>query len=328
MDLLLSAFRDGGPFMYLILMASMVAFALPVGCTILQGLGNRLAAPAWLVGPVGLVALGALGSLSGLVQAERALGVADDEYRAVMAASGIAVALYTTTFSQLAAWFVAGFSAFGAALAGLIGARGEGTWSLGPAIATAAVGTLASGLYLVLAWPELRVSALYPASSALFGSWCVAALAARRPADEAAAVRTRGVHGVAAALVLLSVLAGVGLTQTSTTITGFKALATVAPEAKGVMLEAVLELVRQGRLLGFLPVVAALVGLGLAGARLRDGLDRYGAVSAALAVALFALAPVAWWTVNARTDALWDEFGDSDVMNPAPTPPPVERERR
>lgn len=97
-------FRDGGPFMYVILLAGLVHGA----AILLQFVLAKKVDLTPLLWALLLVVffLGLLGTVSGQVMMFKAVATASPEYKQAMMASGISVSMYTTALALQ--WMVVG----------------------------------------------------------------------------------------------------------------------------------------------------------------------------------------------------------------------------
>lgn len=118
--IVLDFFRDGGPFMYMILLAALVHGAAIVLQLILARKFD-LTPLLWAMLLV-VFLLGLLGTVSGQVMAFKAVATAAPEYKQAMMASGISVSMYTTALALM--WMVLG--ALGTGLAATVRRNLEG----------------------------------------------------------------------------------------------------------------------------------------------------------------------------------------------------------
>ncbi len=94
---LVRGFTDGGPFMFVILLAG-VLHAMVVLTQL--GLCKKIdLMPLLWAGLLGIALMGMLGTVTGLMMAFRAVGSAPPEMKQSLMASGASIALYTTWFS-------------------------------------------------------------------------------------------------------------------------------------------------------------------------------------------------------------------------------------
>ena len=93
MDFILNFFRQGGPFMYILVMAGVLHLVL-CGLTAFTGVGKKLT-PLLILHLAALPMIGLLGTVQGLVMAFAAVAVANPEYKMQMMANGISISLYT-----------------------------------------------------------------------------------------------------------------------------------------------------------------------------------------------------------------------------------------
>lgn len=120
-------FKDGGPFMYLLLLAVPASALLALVWTVLSLLKIRVPLPVWLFAPVSTIGVGLLGTALGMNMALEAIAHASAEMKSTLAAAGYSVALYTT----LVGWGVASMSFVAAAWAAgvsLLRAESEDPW--------------------------------------------------------------------------------------------------------------------------------------------------------------------------------------------------------
>ncbi len=201
-----SAFRDGGPVMYLLLTTSLLgAMALLAG-GVLQAAKVKLPASAWLLVPLLFLALGALGTGMGLHEVDAWIRRSHPSDRASLLAAGYAVAPYPGLYGLLLAALGSSFGGFAVGLGTLVGGRDQ-PLQLRPALGIPAVGvvvaTVAAGAGVGAMGMMLFVMPLALVGPAVG----VAAAAARGP--EAADQQVRAGTGqlVAPILGLLAVLA-------------------------------------------------------------------------------------------------------------------------
>ncbi len=91
----------GGPFMYAIVMLAFLHMAAVIVQCILA---KKVDATPLLWAGVGAIMLtGMLGSVSGLIQAFKAVGAASAEQKQALLASGISISMYTTEFALMIA---------------------------------------------------------------------------------------------------------------------------------------------------------------------------------------------------------------------------------
>lgn len=95
------AFAEGGPFMYLILLAGLGIWA-PIVAQMLFARRVDLSPALW-ASLVGLLLLGVLGSVLGAIQAFAAVAMAAPDMRMALIAKGIAICLNTTALSVVLA---------------------------------------------------------------------------------------------------------------------------------------------------------------------------------------------------------------------------------
>jgi len=94
MDLITDVFHKGGPFMYVLVLAGMLHFTVVVAQL---GLCKKVdLRPLLWSGVIAMALLGFLGTISGQIQAFKAVGAASAEMKQALLASGIAISLYTT----------------------------------------------------------------------------------------------------------------------------------------------------------------------------------------------------------------------------------------
>jgi hypothetical protein len=309
-------FADGGPFMWLILLLSMLAGVVVVALGVLAAMDKRVPVAAWLVLPAGVLILGSVGTLSGLYNAGRAVEVASPDVRQVMAAAGISISMYTDAFARLSAWLICGFSVAALGIGALVAGHNAGRFDWLGAAATVAASWIAGLLYLGTTFQDQTAAIALPALMLFVGSFGVAAAGLPRPEDPERSIRARGRHIAASALALLGVLAASGLVEVSTTVTGFKALAVAAPEQKEVFLTRILQLADQAALYGWIAAAGAAVGLGVALVRVREGTDRFAQVSVVVSILLLVAVFGGWMASDARADALWDSMAEQDILRP------------
>jgi hypothetical protein len=305
MSTTLMLFRDGGPFMYLILMFGTLALLATVALAIVQTLGRRLPAALWFLLPTMVLGLGTLGTLFGIGQASKAVATVSPDLIATLAAAGAAVAEYTTLFGLGWAAGLLTLSA-GALGLGLAVASKDGAWT--PLHAAASVPLLVVGLGAAAAAPalDLQASGAWPGVLALLGAFAIALAALRVPGDDAGRVRTAHGRIAVAALVASAVLfAGLAVAN-GNEMMGYKAVSASDPEFRDEMRWATGVLVGRGRALGWGLAAAAVLLGAIPALPLRQHLgDRRGLVSAGAAGGLVLLSLVALVVTQASQSALW-----------------------
>lgn len=310
MNLLLSAFRDGGPAMYAVFALGLGSGGVVLALAVLATLDKRVPVAAWMVMPALILGVGGLGTLSGLSMASQAIEAAGTEQRAAMAAAGLAMSLYSDAFARLVVWLLCGASAGLLAIASLVAGRGEGTWDWvgsGVTVAAAWVGGLVYGALMV---GDHEAALLTPMLMVLFGGLLVGVAGLRRPADPQALVRSRGRHIATAGLVVFGTIASAGLVEVSSTVTGFKAIAVVDPSEKARFLEIVLKLSGRASAMGWIAVGAVSVGLGVAVARVRHGTDTFARVSAVVTVLMLLAVAAVVIAGDAAAEGVWTVVGE------------------
>lgn len=90
--MLLNAFRDGGPFMYLILMLGLPLTAVTLVLVGLRFSGRRIPGYLWFVGPAVISLFGLFGFTAGIYQTMKAATVASPDMASTLIAAGTAVA--------------------------------------------------------------------------------------------------------------------------------------------------------------------------------------------------------------------------------------------
>jgi hypothetical protein len=121
MDFLVSAMHKGGPFMWPILLFSLVGLVVPVGLGLLSLMGKRVPAVLWLLVPGTVLLTGLLGTVQGLDQVSEAIAHASLETKSTMGHAGMSVALFTQLSGAV---FCAGLLVLAGWAAGLSGLRG------------------------------------------------------------------------------------------------------------------------------------------------------------------------------------------------------------
>lgn len=114
MELITDVFYKGGPFMYLLLLAGCIhAAAVLFQLALCKKID---ATPLLWSGVIGMPLLGFLGTISGMIQAFKAVGAASAEMKQSLLASGMSIALYTTEFGLILAVIGAGTTGLAATL--------------------------------------------------------------------------------------------------------------------------------------------------------------------------------------------------------------------
>ncbi len=129
MDFLLSAMHKGGPFMWPILLFSLVGLVVPVGLGLLSSKGKRVPAVLWVLVPGTVLLTGLLGTVQGLDQASEAVAHTSDSVRSTMAHAGMSVALFTQLTGATLAAALLVLAGWAAGLSGLRGGDGaKASW--------------------------------------------------------------------------------------------------------------------------------------------------------------------------------------------------------
>ena len=114
-------FFQGGGFQLVILPLGLVAMLFALIIPLAIGFAKwRLPASTALLGPVGVVALGMVGTLMGMQMAHQAIGYAPPEMQETMWAQGASVALYTTLLAVMLAIPAAVIACFAGAVPAVI----------------------------------------------------------------------------------------------------------------------------------------------------------------------------------------------------------------
>lgn len=240
----LDFFREGGGWMYAILaFAALAPLSALVGA-ILYGMRVRSPSVVW-IGPLGMVvALGAVGVLSGLAVVDQAVAQAAPEWKQTMMAQGLSISLYTDAFARLCALSIGPVVALFVALAHFISVRGDrGVWT--PA-AGAGAGILAFLGFCVSGFlAGIRLAEGYASPIVLSGVVvavlalpCLVGVGVRCEAAPEDQGRTAGARFVVWFACVAAAWGAFGLPEVSGIVVAFKAVATAAPEYKGEMLAA------------------------------------------------------------------------------------------
>jgi len=240
-------FRDGGPWMYLILALAVLALLAALVAGVLHGLRMRGLSVVWITPLGGIVAVGAVGVLSGMGLATDAVASAAPEVRQTMLAMGISVSLYTDAFARLCAVVLGPLLAFSVAIGHLVSVRGDrGEWTPIPG---AAAGVLAFlGLCVSGFLAGIRLAEGYSSAIILVGVLiaalalpCLVAVGVRSEIDEDKRAGTASARFVVWIALVFAAWGAAGLPEVSGTVVAFKAVATAAPEQKAEMMQAGLE---------------------------------------------------------------------------------------
>ena len=295
-------FKDGGPFMYLILLCGLVAMLSPVLAGIAAATRFRIPAVVWWSVPLLTLMVGAVGTGLGLGLAESAIGAASEDVKQTMAEVpgvamitdaaarmvagpalvwlGACLALGTTTRSLLSkaerpwqvsaaatvagAWLLGTVVSFGAAIAYM---------DAGPAVFLGPVGVACGGFSLIL--PALK-----------------------GPPEEDTDERGRLASSRLAAG--LAVSAGVAISAWTLVVLGdmqvFGAMARASAETRGVLVAHGQEMMGVGWRMMLISTGCALLPAAALSRDLRYGADTRGLVSAGLgaAICLVLLALQTW----------------------------------
>ena len=290
-------FRDGGPFMYPILMGALLTPVLLLASGVLSALRIRVPAAFYLLLGSSTLPLGAFGTIMGFRLLEQALLHASAEMYAQLAAMGLQVGLYTLLFG---AFVTTVTLACMAAALGLGTALGTKDRMLTPLHAAAGPVLLAGLGFLV-------VGSIPGGLTALVGSIAIAAVGMFSSTDDEELARLASARATVGTLVVASfVVLGIQLV-TNAGITHYAALGRPA-DVRGEMLE----FARTARIYsGGASVGAALAGV-LATGMLIAPLARHvlaprSLISAALAgiVGIAVLAFPGW--VAQQTQVLHEE---------------------
>ncbi len=112
MDLITELFYKGGPFMYVLVMAGCLhALVVIAQLPLCQKVDLR---PLLWSGVIAIALLGFLGTVSGQIQAFKAVGAASAEMKQSLLAAGISISLYTTAFGLALATIGAAATGFAA----------------------------------------------------------------------------------------------------------------------------------------------------------------------------------------------------------------------
>jgi len=114
MEMFAEFFVKGGPFMYGLLLAGLTHMGLVVLQLVLVKKIDLM--PLLWAGLFGLPIFGGLGSVSGMIQAFKAVGAASPEMKQALLASGFSIALYTTELGLI----LVGIGAFFTGVAGVV----------------------------------------------------------------------------------------------------------------------------------------------------------------------------------------------------------------
>lgn len=317
-------FREGGEFMYLVLMLAVPGMLLGAILAITTSLGHRVPAAVWLVFPLTVIGMGAVGAWAGTELASKAIGSASNVEIQLMASMGYAIARYPDGLGLFLGAFLLTITALCGGIATTVGSGEGARWqpAAGIAIATAAL-VIAAGLGL---WTFGQRTApgplLIPTALALGGLGCGLG-ALRTPAGE------DGEQKAAAARLFLGfcavggVLCAVALGELSGDSTTHRALATAAPEMRLSLAWSGRTTAETASLLGWI-AVPAMIALAAIPAvpRLGHLANTRTLVSGAVALVLFVplgaarlagasgRADLFEWTVLARMQALPGHLDD------------------
>ena len=114
MQELVHGFSQGGPFMFVLLLAGLL-HTMMVFTQL--GLSKKIdLMPLLWAGLLGIILTGMLGSVSGMIQAFKAVAMASPEMKQSLLAAGVSISLYTTWFSL----FLAAIGCFFTGVTGVV----------------------------------------------------------------------------------------------------------------------------------------------------------------------------------------------------------------
>lgn len=313
MTFVLSFFRDGGPFMYLILMAALPTWGLIMVLALLRLTRKKIPDGVWFVGPAVFALVGFGGFAFGMSQALRAVTAAAIEHKGAMLASGAAVATYPDLFGLQIAALLAGTGCLATGLATFRegATAGISPVRLGVVLIAAVGGVLAS---LATAWTVFLAGAMILAAAG------TGLAVARKPSDDDVVVAPGG--AVTAGLGLVTVfcvaLQGVGVAR----VQALKDRAVSGAMGAVDVSAATVELLQASTGAGIVVVVAGLLLVAAAvvrqgGAAPRSGvlLRGGGAVALVVLVALVRFAVMDGFVVEGLA------LSDPDTSAPAEPAP-------
>ncbi|MCB9766243.1 MAG: energy transducer TonB [Alphaproteobacteria bacterium] len=238
MGLLVDLFHKGGPFMFPILGALILAL---LGALIGGGLALakvRVPLAAWLLLPALMVVTGALGTAQGTTTALEAIAHASAEYKSLLAAAGYSFTLIIWVFGLTCAAIALTASALALAAGTALGAGQGATMTWVRALAAGSLTLLGVGAAGVLALMSEIELVLWIPVTLLFGGLACAIAGLRQgapgPDEDRVAAGAVGV-GVMSALAVAACALAV---HASGRVVAYEAMAHATPDLLGVLLAA------------------------------------------------------------------------------------------
>ena len=182
MDFVITVFKNGGPFMYLLLLLFMLGPCPASIVAVIACVRLRVPGVLHLVVPAMLVGVGCLGTIVGVQMAMNALVVCSPEIRSVLGAVGWAVAHYTDLSGMFGAGLLLLCSSGLAAVGVAIGAGRDAKFVLLHSVPSLVVGGLAA--IASLAWALFIEASLLPGLACGVGTITCAVAGLRWSADE------------------------------------------------------------------------------------------------------------------------------------------------
>jgi hypothetical protein len=252
-----TVFKDGGFYMYPILVAAMMAVPMSFLLALPYAFKKRLPGLFYVMIPMSVAALGVFGTMHGNSMALRAVGMASAETKYVLAANGHSVSLYT----DLAGLYVAGLASIATAFfLGLAVAIGAGkTAKFTPtAVAPVAIGTLASIGAVV--WSLVGMEPAFLSAGGLFVA-CLALGIATCRASEDPIDQARNAEGtlIVATLGLLGSACLMGAAVNAGDAMIWSAAAKASAEMKSTLMSMGMSQVAMSTQVGVICLVAGLL---------------------------------------------------------------------
>ncbi|MBT3222759.1 MAG: hypothetical protein HN348_27095 [Proteobacteria bacterium] len=182
MDYVITVFKEGGPFVYLLLLLFMLGPIPAVIVGLLACVRLRVPGVLYLVVPVMMIGVGSLGTVIGVSMAMDALVLCSPEIRSTLAAVGWSIAHYTDLSGAFGAGLLLLFSSVLAAVGVVVGAGKEAKFLPLHGIPSLVVGGLAAIAALVLA--VLSEASFMPGLACGVGAVAVAVSGLRWSTDE------------------------------------------------------------------------------------------------------------------------------------------------
>lgn len=270
---LVMMFRDGGPFMYAVVGMALVGWIPAVLAVGFAAFRFRVPAAVWLLGPVGVLLAGALGTWYGLTMAKDAIAYASLDLQATLAAAGLSVAMSTDLFARALAAPLLLFVAWLAAIGHVVGAGDKARWTPVHALAPAAISVLvAIGATVGVFTQGVGLGGLWIALVALLGGLAVAVSSVRgtdrwafEDLERAGQVRDDAGR-LAAGRMLVALCAVAAVWEASSALTSlgilqaFGAVAFAAAEMKAELLAAGIHEAGTARWVGGLSAIGIALG--------------------------------------------------------------------